>query len=77
MRGSGAVRPPWSLPLVMRDVLDILLEIILAIAGAVFFGSLAVVAVALLIGCAVFGGCWTWLGWRRRRRRAARTRKPD
>jgi hypothetical protein len=60
----------------MRDVLDILLEIILAIAGAVFFGSLAVVAVALVIGCAVFGGCWTWLGWRRRRR-AARTRKPD
>ncbi|MBN9506820.1 MAG: hypothetical protein J0I69_12415 [Altererythrobacter sp.] len=48
-------------------MLDIVLEIIVAIAGAVFFGSLAVAAGVLLVGCAVFGGCWTWLGWRRRR----------
>jgi len=59
----------------MRGVLDILLEIIVAIAGAVFFGSLAVAAGVLLVGCALFGGCWTWLGWRRRR--AARARDRD
>lgn len=59
----------------MRDVLQIFLEIILAIMGAVFFGSLTVAAGALGLGCVVFGSCWTFLGWRRRR--AARAKNLD
>ena len=59
----------------MRDVLEIFLEIILAIMGAVFFGSLTVALGALGLGCAVFGSCWTFLGWRRRR--AARAKNVD
>jgi hypothetical protein len=53
-------------------VLEIFLEIILAIAGAVFFGSAAVALGAVAIGCIVCGGCWSFLGWRKRR--AARLR---
>jgi hypothetical protein len=48
-------------------VLEIFLEIILAIAGAVFFGSLTVAIGAVALGCVVFGSCWSFLGWRRRR----------
>ena len=59
----------------MRDVLEIFLEIILAIAGAVFFGSLTVAIAAVAIGCVVFGSCWSFLGWRRRR--AARLKNLD
>ena len=59
----------------MRDVLEIFLEIILAIAGAVFFGSAAVALGALGLGCVVFGSCWSFLGWRRRR--AAKARNLD
>ena len=59
----------------MRDVLEIFLEVILAIMGAVFFGSLAVAIGAVGLGCVVFGGCWSFLGWRRRR--AARLRDLD
>ncbi len=51
----------------MRDALDIFFEIIVAIAGAVFFSSLAVGLGALALGCAVTGGCWTFLRWRRLR----------
>ena len=51
----------------MRDVLDIFLEIVVAIAAAVFFGSLTVALGALGLGCAVFGGCWTFMSHRRRR----------
>ena len=51
----------------MRDGLEIFVEIILAIAGAVFFGSLTVAIGAVALGCAVFGSCWSFLGWRRRR----------
>jgi len=51
----------------VRDALEIFLEIILAIAGAVFFGSLAVAIGAVAIGCVVFGSCWSFIGWRRRR----------
>ena len=51
----------------MRDGLEIFLEIILAIAGAVFFGSAVVAMIAVGIGCAVFGSCWGFLGWRKRR----------
>lgn len=57
----------------MRGVLEIFLEIILAIAGAVFFGSAVVAIAAFAIGCVVFGGCWSFLGWRRRR--ASRTKE--
>ena len=59
----------------MRDALEIFLEIVLAIMGAVFFGSLAVALGAVGIGCVVFGSCWSFLGWRRRR--AARSRDLD
>ena len=59
----------------MRDVLEIFLEVILAIMGAVFFGSLTVALGALGLGCVLFGSCWSFLGWRRRR--AARLRDLD
>lgn len=51
----------------MRDVLEIVLEIVLAITGAILFGSLALALGALALGCVVFGSCWGFLGWRRRR----------
>ena len=59
----------------MKDVLDVFFQIILAIAGAVFFGSAAVAIAAVAIGCVAFGSCWSFLGWRRRR--AARLRERD
>jgi len=59
----------------MRDVLDVFIEIVLAIAGAVFFGSAVVAAVAIGVGCVAFGSCWSYLGWRRRR--AARLRERE
>jgi hypothetical protein len=55
-------------------VLDIFLEIVLAIAGAVFFGSLTVALGALGLGCVLFGSCWSFLGWRKRRAARARER---
>jgi hypothetical protein len=51
----------------MRDGLEIFLEIILAIAGAVALSAVTVGGTLILVGCAVFGGCWSLLGWRRRR----------
>jgi hypothetical protein len=51
----------------VRDALEIFVEIILAIAGAVFFGSLTVAIGAVGLGCLLFGSCWGFLGWRRRR----------
>jgi len=51
----------------MRDVLDIFLEIVLAIAGAVAFAAITVGGTLFLVGCALFGSCWTFLGWRKRR----------
>ena len=59
----------------MRDVLEIFLEIVLAIAGAVFFGSAVVALGAFGLGCVVFGSCWSFVGWRKRR--AARLRDLD
>jgi hypothetical protein len=59
----------------VRDVLEIFLEVILAIMGAVFFGSLTVALGALGLGCVLFGSCWSFLGWRKRR--AARSRDLD
>ena len=58
----------------MRDGLEIFLEVILAIMGAVFFGSLTVAIVAAGIGCVLFGSCWSFLGWRRRRAERLRER---
>ena len=58
----------------MRDGLEIFVEIILAIAGAVFFGSLTVAIGAVTLGCVVFGSCWSFLGWRRRRAERLRDR---
>jgi hypothetical protein len=59
----------------MRDVIAFFVELVLAIAGAVALSALAVGGALALVGCAVFGGCWTVLGWRRRR--SERFRKPD
>lgn len=58
----------------MRDGLEIFVEIILAIAGAVFFGSLAVAIGAVALGCVLFGSCWSFLGWRRRRAERSKER---
>lgn len=51
----------------MKDALGIFLEIVLAVVGAVFFGSVTIAAIAFGFGCLVFGSCWTFLGWRKRR----------
>jgi len=51
----------------VRDVLGIFLEIVLGIAGAVVFGSAIVALVTVGVGCVVWGSCWSFLGWRRRR----------
>ena len=59
----------------MRDALEIFLEIVLAIAGAVAFSAAMVGGTLILAGCVVFGSCWSFLGWRRRR--AARAREAD
>jgi hypothetical protein len=59
----------------MNAALDIFFQIILGIAGAVFFGSLVVGGAAFGIGCALFGSCWGFFGWRRRR--AARRKDGD
>ncbi|HEY6816295.1 MAG TPA: hypothetical protein VI168_12205 [Croceibacterium sp.] len=56
----------------MRDVLEIFVEIVLAIAGAVVFGTAVIALGAVGVGCLVWGSCWSFLGWRRRR--AARLR---
>ena len=59
----------------MKDALQIFLEIVLAVVGAVFFGSVTIAVIAFGIGCLVFGGCWTWLGWRKRRAASNRARE--
>ncbi len=59
----------------MRDVLEIFVEIVLAIAGAVALSALVVGGVLVLVGCVVFGSCWSLLGWRRRR--SDRPGEPD
>ena len=59
----------------MKSGLEIFVDIVLAIFGTVFFGSLIVGIVAFGVGCAVFGSCWTWFGWRRRRAARAKPRE--
>jgi hypothetical protein len=51
----------------MKDALEVFFEIILALTGAVAFATLIVGGALLAIGCAVFGSCWGFLGWRKRR----------
>lgn len=51
----------------MKSALEILLEIVLALAGTVFFAALIVGASAFGIGCVLFGSCYGFFGWRRRR----------
>ena len=58
----------------MKGAVDIFLQIVLAIFGAVFFGSVTVALAAFVVGCAVFGTCWTVFGWRRRRAERAKQR---
>ena len=59
----------------MRGGLEIFFEIILALTGAVAFATLIVGGSLIALGCVLFGSCWTFLGWRRRR--ADRRKKPD
>ncbi|MEO6152392.1 MAG: hypothetical protein ABIT09_12900 [Croceibacterium sp.] len=59
----------------MKDAVDIFLQIVLAIFGAVFFGSVFVALAAFMVGCLIFGAGWTWLGWHRRRE-ARRKERP-
>jgi hypothetical protein len=51
----------------MKDALEVFFEIILALTGAVAFATLIVGGALLALGCAVFGSCWGFLGWRKRR----------
>ncbi len=59
----------------MRDFLEIFVQIIVALAGAVAFGAGMVALGVAGLGCAVWGGCRGYLGWRRRR--AARLKERD
>ena len=54
----------------MRDVVQFLVELVLAITGALAVGGLIVGGIAFAAGCALFGCGWWWRG--RRRRAAAR-----
>jgi hypothetical protein len=51
----------------VRDALEVFFEIILALTGAVAFATLIVGGALLALGCVVFGSCWSFLGWRKRR----------
>lgn len=53
----------------MRDVVQFLVELLLALTGALATGALVVGGIAFVIGCAVCGCGWWWHG---RRRKAAR-----
>ena len=53
----------------MKGGLEIFVDVVLAIFGTVFFGSVVVAAAAFGFGCVVFGSCWGFVGWRRRRAR--------
>jgi len=51
----------------MRGILDIFLQIILALTGAVAAALASVVGVALALAGVGFGISLLWRGWRRRR----------
>ena len=51
----------------MKDALEVFFEIILALTGAVAFATLIVGGGLLALGCVLFGSCWGFLGWRKRR----------
>ena len=53
----------------MKSAVDIFLQVVLAIFGAVFFGSVVVALAAFVVGCAIFGACWIWFGWHQRHKR--------
>ena len=59
----------------MKSGLEIFVDIVLAIFGTVFFGTLIVALGGFAVGCAVFGSCWGFVGWRRRRAARARQRE--
>ena len=50
----------------MRDVVQFLVELVLAITGTLAVGSLVVGGITVGIGCALFGCSWWWRGRRRR-----------
>ena len=51
----------------MKSVIEVFFEILLALTGAVAFAALVVGGGLLVLGCLVFGSCWGFLGWRKRR----------
>jgi hypothetical protein len=51
----------------VKDALEVFFEIILALTGAVAFATLIVGGALLGLGCLLFGSCWGFLGWRKRR----------
>lgn len=52
----------------MRDILQFLVEFVLALTGALATGALVVGGIAFAIGCALFGCGWWWHGRRGRRK---------
>jgi hypothetical protein len=60
----------------MKSALEIFVEIVLALFGTVFFAALIVGASAFGLGCLVFGSCYGFLGWRRRRASRLKKRSP-
>lgn len=55
----------------MRNVLDVLLEIVVALATAIGLATLLVGGAVFGLGCALFGGSWCWRRWRGGRARRA------
>ena len=51
----------------MRDIVQFLVELVLAITGTLAVGALVVGGIAFGIGCAVCGCGWWWRGRRRKR----------
>jgi len=50
----------------MRDILDFLVQLILAIFGALGMAIAMAMGAVLLGGCAVLGTGWCWRAWRGR-----------
>jgi hypothetical protein len=58
----------------MRDVIDFLVQLILAITGAVGMALALAGGWAIAGGCALWGGHWCWKRWTAR---TAKSRKDD